>query len=55
MWKVIVYDTIYGCTASATIFNGDKATAKAIARHYNSIDGLPDGIRYDVVNEEDQE
>lgn len=52
MWKVIVYDTIYGCTASATIFCGDKATAKAIARHYNSIANLPDGISYEVVQEE---
>ena len=54
MWKVIVYDTIYGCTASATIFSGDKASAKAIARHYNSIDGLPDGIFYEAVEAESQ-
>jgi len=55
MWKVIVYDTMFGCTAAATIFTGDKASAKSIARHLNSNPALPDSIYYEATQEAQQD
>ena len=51
MWTVTVYETMYGCEASGTIYAGDKASAKSIARHFNRIDNLPDSIYYEAHEE----
>ena len=51
MWTVTVYETMYGCEASSTIYAGDKASAKSIARHLNRIDNLPDSIYYEAHEE----
>lgn len=51
MWTVTVYETMYGCEASSTVFVGDKASAKAIARHFNSLRNLPDSIYYEAHEE----